>query len=375
MHSIMKNILLSILSLLCSLHMPAQITVTSSTLPALGDTLRYAWAYNQATVAMVTPPSFDESSWDFTGLTPNAVYDEIYRAPGQGQNAARFPNANLLVINSSGERYYQVTPSGLYLLGHSENDLFGYPFNVVYQNTVPIKERYAPLNFFDVSSQSSFSSEGFRFAELPAGLQAAYNASGLVLDSIRLRIETIRSDVVDAYGTVVVPGPVPQPQYSVLRQKSTLYRGSFVDGKIPLIGWFPITDPTWQWVPGSHGRLSWDSSGTHIFFNDVTKEEIARITINNSENNGRPVHVRYKNNIPPACAIIDTRPQNIWTGSAGNNWENAANWSCGAVPGANTDVFVNSGTVVINSAIVIRSMQVSPGAQVTVGSGSLTLLH
>jgi hypothetical protein len=104
----------------------------------------------------------------------------------------------------------------------------------------------------------------------------------------------------------------------------------------------------------------------------VTKAEIARITI---DAKGNPVHVRYKNNLPAACATIDGRPQNIWTGNAGNNWENAANWSCGKVPGTDTDVFVNSGTVVINSAVVIRSLKVNPGAAVTVGSGSLKVLH
>ncbi len=351
--------------------MMAQITITSSTLPALGDTLRYSWAYNQATFAMVTPPGFDES-WDFTGLTPSVVYDEIYRAPGEGQFAARFPAADMVVIDSSGERYYQVTPSGLYLLGHTEKNLFGFPFNVVYQNSVPIKERFTPLNFFDATSQSSSNREGFNFAELPAGLQAVYNASGVVLDSLRLRISIVRIDAVNAYGTVVVPGPVPQPQYAVLRQNTTLFRETRVDGKIPRLGWNDITDLTVQWIPGTLNSLGWDTSGTNIFFNDVTKEEIARITLNDE---GRPVHVRYKNNVPSICPLIDNRPQNIWTGSAGNNWENAANWSCGAVPGADTDVFVNSGTVVINSAIVVRSMQVSPGAQVTVASGSLTVLH
>ncbi len=369
----MKNIFTAMLSLVCCISAPAQITIPSSTLPALGDTLRYNWAYNQATFAMVTPPGFD-LSWDFTGLTPSVAYDEIYRSPGEGQFAARFPTAHMVMIDASGERYYQVTSAGLYLLGHSEKDLFGFPFNVVYKNTGTLRERFAPFNFFDVYSESYNNLEGFRFVDLPAGLRAAYLAAGLTtMDSIRLRVSSSQIVAGDAYGFATVPGPLPQSQYAVLRQKQTLYREARVDGKVAPLGWLDITDLTIQWVPVSLETLLVDTSGSHIFFNDVTKAEIARITLNAE---GRPVHVRYKNNTPtPACATIDGRPQNIWTGNAGNSWEQAANWSCGTVPDNTTDVFVNSGTVVINSAVVIRSLKVNPGAQVTVGYGSLKVLH
>jgi hypothetical protein len=150
----MNKISIYMLSLACYLTSTAQITVTSSTLPALGDTLRYQWAYNQATNAMVTPPGFD-LSWDFTGVTPSVAYDEIYRPPGEGQFAARFPTAHMVVIDPSGERYYQVNSAGLYLLGHTEKELFGFPFNVVYENRSPFRERITPLNFFDIYVEST----------------------------------------------------------------------------------------------------------------------------------------------------------------------------------------------------------------------------
>lgn len=67
--------------------------------------------------------------------------------------------------------------------------------------------------------------------------------------------------------------------------------------------------------------------------------------------------------------------RNHWTGSAGNSWNDPANWSCAAVPDANTDVIIESGTVQIDSAIVIRSLKASPGVQITVSTGgSLTVL-
>ncbi len=57
---------------------------------------------------------------------------------------------------------------------------------------------------------------------------------------------------------------------------------------------------------------------------------------------------------------------NIWTGAVSNEWENPANWSCGTVPDVNTDVIINSGTVVIISNAVIRSLTIGPGVNYTV---------
>lgn len=67
---------------------------------------------------------------------------------------------------------------------------------------------------------------------------------------------------------------------------------------------------------------------------------------------------------------------NSWTGAAGTAWENPANWSCGVAPDANTNVVVNSGNVVINSNVTIRSLTIATGATVTVTSGyTLTITH
>lgn len=354
------------------MSMLAQITITSATLPALGDSLQYTWSYNQATFDMITPPGFD-LSWNFTGLTANAGESEIYRSPSTGQFAAQFPLANLLVVNGAGERYYRVTASGLELLGYTDNDLFGYSFQVLYKNYVPYPERITPLNFFDSHSKTTSNLTKIAVAELPLALQLAYISAGITtMDSIRLRNNYNKFFAVNASGTITLAGPEPKPAYAVLRQVYTEYSERRVDGKIYPLGWIDITDITRQYVPGSINQLGVDTIVAHVFFNDVTKEEIVRIEL---DSQGRPGNIRYKNNFPIFCAIKDGRSRNDWTGYAGNTWENAANWGCGIVPATTTDVFVNSGTVVVNSDVIIRSLQVNPGAQVTVGAGSLKVLH
>ena len=60
---------------------------------------------------------------------------------------------------------------------------------------------------------------------------------------------------------------------------------------------------------------------------------------------------------------------NYWVGAVSNLWGTAGNWSCNAIPDANTDVFINSGSVVITSNAICRSLAVNPGASVQVNTG------
>jgi len=67
---------------------------------------------------------------------------------------------------------------------------------------------------------------------------------------------------------------------------------------------------------------------------------------------------------------------NQWTGSVSNLWENPANWSCGKVPDASTDVVLNSGIITVNSNATCRSIKVTVGAAVNVTPGfSLTVVN
>ena len=61
--------------------------------------------------------------------------------------------------------------------------------------------------------------------------------------------------------------------------------------------------------------------------------------------------------------------QNIWTGTLNNAWENPANWSCSKIPSAGTDVVINYGSPTISSNVIVGSLQIKPGASVTVSTG------
>jgi len=68
--------------------------------------------------------------------------------------------------------------------------------------------------------------------------------------------------------------------------------------------------------------------------------------------------------------------RNNWVGGSGNSWENPANWQCGSLPEANTDVFIPAGNITINSNVVCRSLRLATGATVTVAPGyNLTITN
>jgi hypothetical protein len=68
---------------------------------------------------------------------------------------------------------------------------------------------------------------------------------------------------------------------------------------------------------------------------------------------------------------------NYWIGAVSTAWENPGNWSCGTVPDNNTDVVINSETVIVlNSNTTIRTLRIRPGANFTITPGhTLTILH
>lgn len=71
-------------------------------------------------------------------------------------------------------------------------------------------------------------------------------------------------------------------------------------------------------------------------------------------------------------ANICTGNINTWVGNISTAWENPGNWSCGQVPGINSEVVINPGTpysAIVSSDVVIKNITIKTGASVTVVSG------
>lgn len=62
---------------------------------------------------------------------------------------------------------------------------------------------------------------------------------------------------------------------------------------------------------------------------------------------------------------------NRWTGAVSDEWENTGNWSCGSLPGENTDVIIESGEIVLRSTAGIRSLTMLPGVHIIIDEGAV----
>jgi hypothetical protein len=67
--------------------------------------------------------------------------------------------------------------------------------------------------------------------------------------------------------------------------------------------------------------------------------------------------------------VVSLRFLANWTGNVNTDWNNPSNWGCGTVPDANTDVVINSGTVILNANGACRTLTVKPGATFKVNPG------
>ena len=305
----MKSILTSFLAIYLSTSIHAQITVTASTFPVAGDTLRYAQANNPSLTNAITPPGGNQF-WDLSELIANESFEEIYRPAAAGQYVLEFPGADLSIVSQGSESYYNVTSTKFDLMGFTSSNLFGFDFPVLNKNSPPLTERHAPLNFFDIFQQSTNQTLAYDLDELPTALRDAIQNIVPGVDSIRFRTNQNILDVVDGWGVVSIPGPLPRPQYPVLRQKRTEYNTRNLDIKINPLGWIDVSSLIGTGNPfGIASYLGTDTIATHHFISNDAKEEIAVMTLSNDQSSVESV--RFKNNESSTSAIDSPKEKDI----------------------------------------------------------------
>ena len=263
----MKQTLLFLLFSLISIGGFAQITVTNATFPVIGDTLVTATSVITSGIDIGTPGA--DKTWDFSTLASQNINTVVFQDADLGSAAADVPNANLFTEVLGTENYYQSTSTSFSLLAGKGNDPIGLGIEALLRFVPPIINRRAPMNFGDVNTSEANTSIAFAADVIPDTL-----ASNIpfAFDSIRLRINQERTDVVDAYGTLTIPGGT----YEVLREKRSLTRSTRIDILI-FLGWIDITDIV-AGVVGVDAGLGEIASVDYLFFNDTEKEIIASVS-------------------------------------------------------------------------------------------------
>jgi hypothetical protein len=298
----MKQFLLFTFSLLLSLPfgLNGQVTLASTDyFPVIGDTLRTATDTNPLGVS-ITAPGGDQV-WNFTSLQSGFSLERVIRDPAEGTAGSSYPSANILLEQAQGgEGYYFSSSTSFALMGYAGNDPLGQGFQVNAPFTPEYVERWAPLAFFDLHNHESALTIAIAADDIPGNI---FDNLPITPDSIRVRVATTRTDLVDAWGTLNIPGG----EYEVLRERRTENRDVRLDAKIGPLPWFDITDIALEALPID--ALGSDTLVTYSFWSADAKEAIAVIE---ADPTGMIVErVTYKDNgvVSSTRPLIADKPQ------------------------------------------------------------------
>ena len=258
----------------------AQITVTNSTFPEAGDTLRTV-VDDSPNINLQSPG--EDLTWNFTSLD-GPVFESIISDANQGAAFDFFSNATILMGQPPvAESYYQTTASVYTSLGYSGQDPIGLGLDVIFKNSPPVVERKSPLNYNDSDTNESSVLVAYAWDDLPTEITGGLGLP-ITPDSIAVNVETVRSDEVDAWGKVALPVGT----FDVLRVKRLDLTDSKVEAKFPFVGWVDITE---QLIP-TNPILGLDTSLIYIYYNDESKEPVAVVSVDPISE--EPQNVRYK---------------------------------------------------------------------------------
>lgn len=272
----------------------AQITITSSFFPESGDTL--FMSFDDAPTGIVVGSAGVNQTWDFSSL--NEAFDRftVISDAASGSAAAEFPQAELYAAyENGGESYFNVTSTIYEQIGYKGLDPADLGIEVVTHFDPSIIERRAPMNFLDINSFEGNLNLPIAADQLP---QEVLDMFPIAPDSVRIRVNSTRDDVVDAWGSLTIPAGT----YEVLRERRIENRDTRFD--ILVFGnWLDVTDL----VPFTE-FLGLDTITTYNYFTNNIKEPIAIVTV---ATDGTVTQVEYKDDQLVGTTDISSQPLHI----------------------------------------------------------------
>ncbi|MCB0598024.1 MAG: hypothetical protein KDD28_28360, partial [Phaeodactylibacter sp.] len=263
----------------------AQATITNESFPVAGDTL--FTAVDNLPAGNYITGSGGGQSWDFTTLQSPFPRRTLLLPAMQGPGSYAFPSATYYAsINPSLVAYYRVSSSKVELLGFYGQDPLGLGVESPSRFDPPVVQQRAPLNYLDMNESQANLSLAFSANDLPAGV---LNNLPITPDSLRIRLNIQRSDVVDAWGSLTIPGGI----YDVLREKRTEVRETRLDAKIGFFGWQDITDIAIQAL--NIPELGPQTTVNYYYLSNEAIEPIALVVANESETQVQRVEYKANN--------------------------------------------------------------------------------
>ncbi len=320
--------------------------MSNATFPVTGDTLK--------TVTDLVPSGIEITNaggpfdWDFTSLNAGTEAQSVFLDASDGDAFDEVPNATHVVINALEvtENYFKVSGDKVEFLGTSGNDPTGFGIGAFFKFTPPIIRRRAPMNFIDNNISESSLRLALAWDDLPPVLTDSLGFPAF--DSIAVAVNSTRNDLVDAYGTLAIPGGT----YEVLREKRTEFRETRIEVLIPFLGWTDVTDQ----IPGGFGDFGLDTIITYQYFSDTEKEVIASVTVDADD---QPIAATFKDNgvLTASEEVLAAQP---FVRVNPNPVNNLANFEFQNIPDGKYQLVVNglNGNVVSSRQLQLNNYQI-----------------
>jgi len=251
----------------------SQITVTNTTFPAIGDTLKTRTTSNPSSTINVGTNNGPQT-WNFNFLNSGGfVSEEIYVSPSLGTQSAAFPTSNLMILTEDGqEQYLRSTATKLEALGFAGENGF-LPTNIAVKYTDRPVLRIAPLNFISTNNSTGKFNIDIGTDILPDSLLAGLP---FTIDSIRIQFSGNTSGLVDGYGSLLIQNKT----FDVLREKSTSTTKTTLFIKF-LGNWIDPTPFLGGEIPGGFGDfLGSDTTIVYNFYTNTRKEVLVSAEYN-----------------------------------------------------------------------------------------------
>ena len=273
----MKRIIPFIITILSFSVLFGQISLTDSYFPAAGDTL---FTFNDIMPTIDVPTSGADQNWDFTSLSGPVVLQNVLKPASEGENAAQFPNATILADFQGGEGYYAVDNNTYRFQGYVGADPGGVGIEIIALFSPNVIERRANLEYLDVNSGESNALLPFSWDDVPSELTDSLDLP-ITPDSLRIRVNIDRLEVIDGWGTLEIPGGT----YEVLKENRREITDTRLEAKISILPWQDLTDI----IPADIGFFGLDTTRSYNFYANDIKEPIAQVTLDDAETEVRRV--------------------------------------------------------------------------------------
>ena len=128
-----------------------------------------------------------------------------------------------------------------------------------------------------------------------------------------------------------------------------------------------VTGASYQWQVNTGSGFTNVSNGG-VYGGAATKT----LTLTNAPSSYYGYQYRAFVNGSTYSQVYTVKFTATWEGTSSNVWENTANWSCGILPDANTDVLINSGKPnypQVGANTSVRTLRVASGATATIKTG------